>query len=129
MKYMVVIALVSALFACGGASSNETVKAAEVAFHNIKEARTMLASINSIEDAKAIEAKFSEVGLSYIEATQTMRTSYKGDQETDKELAKITPLITAEYQGMLLELNALQARNSSASQVILDELRSFKPQR
>ena len=129
MKYIAIIALVSTLMACSGASSNETVNAAENAFSHLSEARKMLESVNSIDDAKAIEADLAKVAKGYAETMQLMRQSNKGDAETAQELAKITPLIAAEYQGMLLALNALQARNVKAAQVLLDELQAFKTKR
>ena len=127
MKFIIVIALVSALVACTGGSSNETINAAQSALNNLTKARAMLTSVNSVDDAQAIEADMSKVGKSYAEAIQLMRSANKGDQETALELAKLTPLIAAKFQGMLLELNALQARNADAAKILLDELKAFKP--
>lgn len=123
MKYMVVIALVGSLMACSGGS--ETINAAESAFSQLTDARKMLASVNSVEDAQAIEKELAKVGDRYAEAIQLMRSSGTTDRETAKELAKMAPMIATEYQGMIIELNALQARNIDASQILLDELKSF----
>jgi hypothetical protein len=123
MKYLVVIALVGSLMACSGRS--ETINAAESAFSQLTDARKMLASVNSVEDAHAIEQDLEKAGNMYAEAIQLMRSSGTTDPDTAKELAKIAPMMAAEYQGMLIELNALQARNIDASQILLDELKSF----
>lgn len=128
MKYFVV-ALFSTLVACGVGASNETVGAAESALVSLNKARVMLASIASVEDAKNSEEEFSKIGLNYSESLKLMSLSNGGDQEVALELAKITPKIAAEYQGMLLELNALQSRNSKAAQILLDELKAFKSKR
>ncbi|XQW86713.1 hypothetical protein ACOYR1_08320 [Thalassotalea piscium] len=128
MKYIVIMALLATLVACSGAS-NETVNAAENALKDITKARTLLATVNTIEDAQAIETDMAAAGTNYANAVQVMSTVKQGDVDTAQQLAKITPLIAAEYQGMLLELNALQSRNTDAAQVLLDELQSFKPKR
>ena len=127
MKYTVVIALIGALVACSGGS--ETMDSAENALNNLTEARKMLASVMSVEDAKAIETTLSETGKSYAEAVQLMRSADMTNQDTAKEFAQFAPKMAAEYQGLLHELNALQARNIDASQVLLDELKSFQTKR
>jgi hypothetical protein len=126
MKYIVVIALVSALVACSGGSSNESITAAQSALNDLIKARTMLSSVHSVDDAQAIEVDLAEVGKSYAEAMQLMRTVDQTDQETAQTLAQLTPKIAVEYQAMLMQLNALQSRNSKAAQILLDELKAFK---
>lgn len=128
MKY-VVIALISTLVACSGGASSEAVDKAQVAFENLNKARVMLSSVNTVEDAQKIEADLSQIGLSYADAIKAMKSMDQADPETAQAMAKIAPKIAAEYQGMLLALNALQARNSKAAQVLLDELKSFKSKR
>jgi hypothetical protein len=63
------------------------------------------------------------------EVVQLMRSADMTNQDTAKELAQFAPKMAAEYHGLLQELNALQARNIDASQVLLDELNSFQTKR
>ena len=61
MKYLAIVALLSVLVSCSGASS-ESVNVAKGALENLTKARTLLKSVNSLEDAMAIEAELSKRG-------------------------------------------------------------------
>ncbi|MBT0586998.1 hypothetical protein [Alteromonas oceanisediminis] len=127
MKYIAIIALSAVLAACSGGASDESVKAAEAALGNISQAKSMLASVNSVPDAQKLEADFAEIGQQYASAMKALNSADQGDMETAQALAQVTPKIAMEYQGMMAELNALQARNSDAAQVLIDELKAFRP--
>ncbi len=129
MKRVIAIALLTSLFACSDGSSNDSTDMAKSVISNLTEARTMLAAVNTVEEAQALEAKLSSVGKSYAQAVANLKTLDQTDPEVAQKIAKITPALAAEYQGLILELNALQARNSKASQVLMDELQAFKPKR
>lgn len=123
MKLLVVLMVGVLLSACGEAK-NPTIEAAEAALVNLKEGREVLASINTVEDAKAAEAKLAEAGKSYKAALQLMKQN--NDAEVAQKLMTITPKVASEYQGLILALNELQRKNVDAANVILDEVRSFK---
>ena len=125
MKYLAIVALLSVLVSCSGASS-ESVNVAKGALENLTKARTLLKSVNSLEDAMAIEAELSKVAIDYANAVKFLRTAGQTDKQSAAEVTEITVAVSAEYQGMLLELNALQARNAKAAQVLMDELKSFR---
>lgn len=129
MKRVIAIALLTSLFACSDGASNDSADMAKSVISNLTEARKMLAAVNTVEEAQALEANLASVGKSYAEAVEKLKTLDQSDPDIAQQTAKITPVLAAEYQGLILELNALQARNSKASQVLMDELQAFKPKR
>lgn len=126
MKRILAIALLSTLVACSDGGSNDSVDVAKSAITSLSDARKILVSVNSVEDAQAAEANLASAGENYVAAVKSLSTLDKTDPEVMQRVAEITPALAAEYQGLILELNALQARNHKASEVLMDELKAFR---
>ncbi|GAA6154286.1 hypothetical protein [Pseudoteredinibacter isoporae] len=123
MKWMTFLFLSIFLVACSDAK-DPSLEAAETALSNLKEGRKLLSAITTISEAKASEARIAEIGQSYKAAIEII--GQNKDPDITQELMKMTPHLASEYQGLILDLNALQSRNVEAGNIILDEIRAFK---
>ncbi|WP_100644713.1 hypothetical protein [Alteromonas facilis] len=119
--------LLMTLLACSQNIDGDIIVSAEGAIVKLEEASSIINSINSIDDAKAVESKLSELGKDYSDLMGKISAYDQTDQEVALKLASLMPKVATTYQVLISEVNALQSRDTEAAQIVIDELKAFQP--
>jgi len=140
MKRFFIVAMAGLIVACGGGTDNaepasaatiEKMKPAELAdkaIADLKAATTLLAGISTVEAAEAAIPQFKALGDQYAKVNAAMRTVDQSDSRQMMKMAEKSPLLAAQLQAFMGEVNAIQSRNSDAAQILLPHLRTFSGQ-
>lgn len=137
MKRLLIGGMAGLLIACsGGAESSAPASAATIekmkpvelvdkATADLKAATSLLADVNTVEQAEAAVPTFQALGDQYAKVNAAMRTVDQSDSKAMMKMAEKSPLMAQQLQAFMGEVNAIQGRNSDAAQILLPYLKTF----
>ncbi|MGB6228991.1 MAG: hypothetical protein WBF53_02560 [Litorimonas sp.] len=140
MKNLLICAMAGALVACGGGSGGVsgpiTAEAAakmdpadlvDRVVADMTAAKEMMDGIQTVEDAEAAQPELAEIGERYTVLMTALRDLDQSRIKNAETFMQKQMQSADALAGFMNSLNALQARNVQAAQVIMPELQHFRP--
>ncbi|WP_100658521.1 hypothetical protein [Alteromonas flava] len=98
----------------------------EHALKQITSAKKLVTSTSTVEEAKVNKEELAQFGRAYASAMDEISKLDQTDRSESMEVTRWMPILAAELQQLMLEINSMQARSPEAAAIIIPELKNFQ---